>query len=60
MTDALNDGTSYEYTDGYLNYGPVELKRDLPVTGLSLPASTGEQEESYDRPAIECFDKALR
>ena len=40
--------------------GPVELKRDLPLTGVSLPASTGEQEEAYDRPVIEFFDKVLR
>ena len=39
---------------------PVELKTDLPLTGLSLPSSTGEQEEAYDRPVIEFFDKALR
>lgn len=38
----------------------VEVKKDLPITGVSLPASTGEQEESYDRPVIEFFDKALR
>ena len=40
--------------------GPVELKRDLNLTGFSLPTSTGEQEETYDRPVIEFFDKALR
>jgi pimeloyl-ACP methyl ester carboxylesterase len=40
--------------------GSVELKKDLPVTGVSLPSSTGEQEETYDRPVIEFFDKALR
>ncbi len=40
--------------------GPVELKRDLALTGVSLPTSTGEQEEAYDRPVIEFFDKALR
>ncbi len=40
--------------------GPVELKRDLPLTGVSLPTSAGEQEEAYDRPVIEFFDKALR
>ena len=40
--------------------GSVEIKRDLPLTGLNLPASTGQQEESYDRPVIEFFDKALR
>jgi pimeloyl-ACP methyl ester carboxylesterase len=38
----------------------VEVKKDLPLTGISLPASTGEQEEGYDRPVIEFFDKALR
>jgi pimeloyl-ACP methyl ester carboxylesterase len=40
--------------------GTVEVKKDLPLTGISLPASTGEQEEAYDRPVIEFFDKALR
>jgi hypothetical protein len=38
----------------------VEVKKDLPVTGVSLPSATGEQEETYDRPVIEFFDKALR
>jgi pimeloyl-ACP methyl ester carboxylesterase len=40
--------------------GSVEVKKDLPVTGVSLPSATGEQEESYDRPVIEFFHKALR
>ena len=40
--------------------GTVEVKKDLTLTGISLPASTGEQEEAYDRPVIEFFDKALR
>ena len=40
--------------------GSVEVKQDLPVTGYSLPSATGEQEEAYDRPVIEFFDKALR
>lgn len=40
--------------------GSVELKQDLPVTGLNLPSATGETEEAYDRPVIEFFDKALR
>ncbi|MDX6385588.1 MAG: uncharacterized protein QOK48_3161 [Blastocatellia bacterium] len=39
---------------------PVEVKKDLLVTGASLTSATGEQEESYDRPVIEFFDKALR
>ena len=39
---------------------PAELKRDLSLTGANLPNATGQQEESYDRPVIEFFDKALR
>ncbi len=37
-----------------------ELKSDLPLTGANLPSSTGEEEEAYDRPVIEFFDKSLR
>ncbi|MEK6337143.1 MAG: alpha/beta fold hydrolase [Acidobacteriota bacterium] len=40
--------------------GTPELKKDLPLTGLNLPNATGEQEETYDRPVIEFFGKALR
>jgi pimeloyl-ACP methyl ester carboxylesterase len=40
--------------------GQVETRTDLPVTGVSLPSATGEQEEAYDRPVIEFFNKALR
>jgi pimeloyl-ACP methyl ester carboxylesterase len=40
--------------------GTAEMKKDLPLTGLNLPNSTGQQEEAYDRPVIEFFDKALR
>jgi len=39
---------------------PAEVKRDLSLTGANLPNATGEQEESYDRPVIDFFDKALR
>jgi pimeloyl-ACP methyl ester carboxylesterase len=39
---------------------PPEIKKDLTLTGANLPSSTGEQEEAYDRPVIEFFDKALR
>jgi pimeloyl-ACP methyl ester carboxylesterase len=38
----------------------VEVRAGLPLTGFNLPASTGEQEEAYDRPVINFFDKALR
>jgi pimeloyl-ACP methyl ester carboxylesterase len=39
---------------------PPEIKSDLPLTGVNLPSSTGEEEEAYDRPVIEFFDKTLR
>ncbi len=42
------------------NPAAVELKSDLPLTGFNLPSSTGEQEEAYDRPVIDFFDKGLR
>jgi pimeloyl-ACP methyl ester carboxylesterase len=38
----------------------VEVRKDLPLTGFNLPASTGQQEEAYDRPVIDFFDRALR
>ena len=38
----------------------VEIKAELPLTGFNLPTSTGEQEEAYDRPVIDFFDKGLR
>ena len=40
--------------------GSVELKKDLPLTGSSIMPATGQQEEAYDRPVIEFFNKALR
>jgi len=40
--------------------GSVEVKKDLSLTGANLAAATGEQEEAYDRPVIDFFDKALR
>src|SRR6267142_3454989 len=39
--------------------GGIEMKKDLPLTGFNLPASTGEQEEAYDRLVIDFFYKAL-
>ncbi|MFS8084434.1 MAG: alpha/beta hydrolase [Acidobacteriota bacterium] len=40
--------------------GTAEMKQDLSLTGSNLPNATGQQEEAYDRPVIEFFDKALR
>lgn len=41
------------------NKANVEVKTDLPLTGLTLPSATGEQGEAYDRPVIEFFTKTL-
>ncbi len=38
----------------------VEIKLDLPLTGLRLPSATGEQGEEYDRQVIDFFDRSLR
>jgi pimeloyl-ACP methyl ester carboxylesterase len=38
----------------------LEVKTDLPLSGSTLPAATGEQGESYDRPVIDFFAKSLR
>jgi hypothetical protein len=42
------------------NQATLEVKSDLPLTGLNLPSATGEQGEAYDRRVIDFFDKALR
>src|SRR3984893_6741652 len=38
----------------------VESVTNLPLTGLNLPFTSGEQEEGYDRQIIEFFSKQLR
>ena len=38
----------------------VESATNLPLTGLNLPFTSGEQEEGYDRQVIEFFSKQLR
>jgi hypothetical protein len=58
-TDLLRPST-VALASCFPNRAAVELKAELPLTGVNLPASTGEQEEAYDRPVIEFFDKALR
>jgi pimeloyl-ACP methyl ester carboxylesterase len=42
------------------NSGNVELRTDLPLSGFSLPSTTGEQGEAYDRIVIEFFARNLR
>jgi pimeloyl-ACP methyl ester carboxylesterase len=41
------------------NRANVEVKTDLPLTGLNLPSATGEEGEAYDRPVIDFFSKSL-
>jgi pimeloyl-ACP methyl ester carboxylesterase len=38
----------------------VQTRNDLPLSGYSLPSTTGEQGEAYDRVVIEYFDRNLR
>lgn len=40
--------------------GKVETRMDLPVSGYSMPSTTGEQGEAYDRIVIEFFARNLR
>lgn len=40
--------------------GGVELKTDLPVTGLVASSATGEAGEAYDRLVIDFFQRSLR
>lgn len=38
----------------------LETRTNLPISSFTLPAATGEQGESYDRPVIDFFAKNLR
>jgi pimeloyl-ACP methyl ester carboxylesterase len=38
----------------------VEVKTDLPLSGINQRSSTGEQSETYDRRVIDFFDRTLR
>jgi hypothetical protein len=42
------------------NQSNVEIRSDLPLSGLNLPSLTGEQGEGYDRIVIDYFDRYLR
>ncbi len=43
----------------FTNRANLEIKTDLPLTGLTLPSATGEQGEAYDRPVIDFFSNTL-
>lgn len=60
-TDAgylLNSTTSLRSC--FPNQANVEMRTDLPLSGMTLPSATGEQGESYDRIIIDYFDRYLR
>ena len=38
----------------------MEVKSNLPLTGLNLASAPGEQGEAYDRTVIDFFDRTLR
>jgi pimeloyl-ACP methyl ester carboxylesterase len=42
------------------NQSNVEIRTDLPLSGLNLPSATGEQGEGYDRIVIDYLDRYLR
>jgi len=42
------------------NQSNIDLRTDLPLSGLNLPSATGEQGEGYDRIVIDFFDRYLR
>jgi pimeloyl-ACP methyl ester carboxylesterase len=44
----------------FRNPANVDIRTDLPLSGLNLPSATGEQGEGYDRIVIDFFDRYLR
>jgi pimeloyl-ACP methyl ester carboxylesterase len=44
----------------FSNPANVEIRTDLPLSGLNLPSATGEQGEGYDRIVIDFLDRYLR
>lgn len=44
----------------FANPANIDIRTDLPLSGLNLPSATGEQGEGYDRIVIDFFDKYLR
>jgi pimeloyl-ACP methyl ester carboxylesterase len=53
-------GSSTALVKCFPNPGNIEVRTDLPLTGLNLPSATGEQGEGYDRRVIDFFDRNLR
>ncbi|MCA1817213.1 MAG: alpha/beta fold hydrolase [Acidobacteria bacterium] len=58
-TGEARDATT-ELARCFPDQGAVELKTDLPVTGLDASSATGEAGEAYDRIVIDYFQRTLR
>lgn len=55
----LKDSTS-ELRSCFKNSSNVEVRTDLPLSGLNITSATGEQGERYDRIVIDYFGRYLR
>jgi len=53
-------GSTASLQSCFPNRENVEIRTDLPLSGLNLPSATGEQGEGYDRIVIDFFDRYLR
>lgn len=58
-TGAARDATT-ELAKCFPDQSAVELKTDLPITGLDASSATGEAGEAYDRIVIDYFQRTLR
>jgi hypothetical protein len=57
--DVLHDST-IALAKCFPSTSRIDTNRDLPITGINVPAATSQQSEAYDRRVIEFFDKSLR
>ena len=53
-------GSTASLKSCFPNPANVDIRTDLPLSGLNLPSATGEQGEGYDRIVIDFFDRYLR
>jgi pimeloyl-ACP methyl ester carboxylesterase len=53
-------GSTASLKNCFPNPANLDIRTDLPLSGLNLPSATGEQGEGYDRIVIDFFDRYLR
>lgn len=53
-------GSTLRVQSCFANNGNLEVKTDLPITGMTSSSATGEEGERYDRPVIDFFVRNLR